>query len=92
LTHKIQIIDVWFVNKGVAAHATTDTIALAQTAGAIFAATAKTAAIGAIIRPAATTPANLVVAAGATLTATAAKGGGALNVAATLYVLGVRIA
>jgi hypothetical protein len=92
LTHKTQILDIWFRNLGVAAHATTDTIAAAQTAGSIFAATPKTAAVGAVIRPAALVPANLLVAAGATVTISAAKGGGALNVAVEVVILGVRSA
>ena len=92
LTHKTKIIDFWFLNTGVAAHAATDTIQLLNAANPITAAIPKTATVNAIIHAPTMDPAFTDIAAGGTLRIAAAKGAGALNVAVTAFVLGVRVA
>lgn len=91
LTHKTRVIDFWFLNTGVAAHATDDTIRLFNVGNAITPVMPKTAAVFGIVRAATMDPARVEIAAGTVLRITAAKGVGTLNVAVTAYVLGVRI-
>lgn len=91
-THKVRVLDFWFQNTGVAAHANTDTIQLFNGANAITDVIAKTATVNGIRRCSTIDPATHEINAGGTLRITAAKGAGALNVAATAYVLAVRVA
>lgn len=90
-THKTKIIRAWFKNLGSAAHATDDTLRLISGTGTnyITAATAKTATVNAVIDFATLIEAYDTIAAGGTLRVTAAK---TTNVAAEVYVLGMRVA
>lgn len=89
LTHKTLIVDAWFHNTGIAAHASLDTLQLKNGSTGITAATPKTATVEAIVRFASLVAAQKTIAAGGTLRVTAAKN---TNVAATVFVLGVRVA
>lgn len=89
LTHKTRIIDAWFVNSGIAAHAANDTLQLKNGASAITGAVAKTATVDAIRRFDILTAATRTIAAAGTLRVTAVKD---TNVAATVFVLGIRVA
>jgi hypothetical protein len=89
MTHKVRVIDFWFVNTGIAAHASDDTIQLKNGATAITDAVAKTATVNAIKRASTINPAAHEIAAAGTLRITAVK---STNVAATVYVKVIRVA
>lgn len=89
LTHKTLIVDAWFHNTGIAAHASADTLQLKNGSTAITAATAKTATVEAVIRFLTFVAAQKTIAAGGTLRVTAVK---STNVAASVFVLGIRVA
>jgi predicted RecA/RadA family phage recombinase len=89
LTHKTRIIDAWGLNTGIAANATLDTWQVKNGANAISDAVQKTATVNAVRRIATIDPARAEIAAGGTLRITAAKN---TNAAATIYVLGIRVA
>ena len=91
-THKTKILLAGFKNTGVAAHATTDTIQLQNVTDAITAVTPKTAVVNAVILFSTLIEAYDTIAAGTKLRVVAAKGGGALNVACTVFVIGIRVA
>lgn len=90
-THKTKIIKAWFKNLGAAAHATNDTLRLVNGTGTnyITAATAKTDVVNAVIDFATLIETYDTIAAGTKLRVTAAKD---TNVAAEVYVLGIRVA
>jgi len=92
LTHKTKILFAGFKNTGVAAHATTDTIQLVNVTNPITAAVPKTAVVNAVIPFPTLIEAYDTIAASTVLRVTAAKGGGALNVACTVFVIGIRVA
>jgi hypothetical protein len=87
-THKIRVLDFWFLNTGVAAHATDDTIQLKNGSNAISDAIAKTATQYAVKRASTLDPARVEIAAGGTIRITTLKD---TNCAATCYVLACRI-
>jgi hypothetical protein len=89
LTHKETIVDFWFLNTGIAAHASSDTIQLKNGSNAISDAVAKTATVNAIKRAATMNPTYTTIAAGGTLRITAVKN---TNAAVTAYVLAFRAA
>jgi hypothetical protein len=88
LTHKTRVVDFWFLNTGIGAHATDDTITLKNGATAISDVIAKTATVNAIKRASTMDPAQVTISAGGTLRITAVK---STNVAVTAFVLGVRV-
>jgi hypothetical protein len=90
-THKTKIIRAWFQNKGAAAHAANDTLRLINgtSTNYITAATAKTATVNAVIDFATLSETYDTIAAGGTLRVTAAKD---TNVAAEVFILGIRVA
>jgi hypothetical protein len=88
-THKIRVIDFWFQNTGIAAHAANDTIQLLNGANAITGAIAKTATVAAVKRADILTAANQEIAAGGTIRIAAVKD---TNAAVTAYVMALRIA
>ena len=89
VTHKIRVLNFWIRSSGAAAHATTDTVQLLNTADAITDALKKTATQYSVIRCATIDPAHEEIAAGGKIRITAAK---TTNVACTAYVLAVRVA
>lgn len=89
MTHKVKILDFWFLNTGIAAHASTDTVTLKNGASAISNAVAKTATVNAVVRAGTLNPANTTINAAGTLRITAAK---TTNVAGVAHVLAVRVA
>ena len=88
-THKIRVVEFWFLNTGIVAHAANDTIQLKNGATAITDAIAKTATVNAIKRAGTMDPAQVEVAAGGTIRITAVKD---TNAAVTAYLLAVRVA
>lgn len=89
LTFKERIIKFEFLNTGIGAHATLDTVQLKNVATAITDAVAKTATVNALVKAATYDPAQVVVAAGAILRITAVKN---TNVAGIAIVTSVRSA
>ena len=89
LTHKTRVIDAWGLNTGGAAHATTDTWQVKNTANAISDAVQKTAVVNAVIRIKTIDPATAEIPGGGILRIAAAK---TTNAAVTVYVLGIRVA
>lgn len=91
LTHKTRIIDAWGLNTGIAADAAGDTWKLVNVTSGndITDAVVKTATVNAVKRISTIDPAEAEIAAGDTLRITAAK---TTNAAATVYVLGIRVA
>jgi hypothetical protein len=89
MTHKVRVIDAWFLNIGNAAHATDDTITFKNTANAITDTIAKTATVNAIKRASTINPTYHEIAAGGKLRITAAK---TTNAAVTAYVHVIRVA
>lgn len=86
-TYGIRVIDFWFRNTGVAAHAANDTVQLKNGTNAISDAIAKTATVEKVVRAATLAAAYINVAAGGTLRITAVKD---TNVAGVAYILAVR--
>jgi hypothetical protein len=91
-THKTKILLAGFKNTGVAAHATTDTIGLQNVTDAITPVTPKTATVNKVVLFDSLIEAYDTIAAGTKLRVVAAKGAGALNVACTVFVIGIRVA
>lgn len=89
VTYKSRVVDFWFVNTGIAAHAANDTIQLKNGASAISAALAKTATVNATVRATTMDPSQVEIAAGGTLRIAAVKD---TNSAVTAYVLCVKVA
>lgn len=88
MEHKVRVLDAWFRNSGIAAHAATDTVQLKNGADAITDAIAKTATVNAVKRAATINPTYEEIAAGGTMRVAATK---TTNVAGTMYVLAVRV-
>lgn len=88
-THKTEILDAWFDNTGIAAHATLDTIQLKNGATAITDAAAKTATVEARRRFLTIAAAQRTILAAGTLRVTAVKN---TNAAVVVYILGARVA
>jgi hypothetical protein len=90
-THKTKILKAWFQNLGLAAHAADDHLQLINGTGsdAITGETAKTATVNAVMDFATLNEAFDTIAAGGTLRVTAVKD---TNVAADVFILGVRVA
>lgn len=89
LTHKSRVIKFEYLDTGIGAHATLDTVQLKNGATAITDAVAKTATVNALVRAATYDPAQVVILAGGTLRITAAKN---TNVAGIAIVTVVRSA
>jgi hypothetical protein len=89
MTHKVRVIDAWFLNTGIAAHGTDDTITFKNTANAITDTIAKTATVNAVKRASTINPAYHEIAAGGKLRITAVK---ATNAAVTAYAHVIRVA
>jgi hypothetical protein len=89
VTSKIRVVEAWILNKGIAAHATTDTIQFKNGADAITNAIAKTAALDALVRATTIDDSKADIADGGTLRITATK---TTNIACEAYVLAYRIA
>lgn len=88
-TFKVKVVDFWFLNTGIAAHAANDTIQLKSTGDAITNVIAKTATVNALPRAGTIDPATATVAAGGILRVTAVKD---TNVAGVAHILCVRVA
>ncbi len=86
---KLKVVDFWFLNTGIAAHATLDTIQLKNGTTAMSNAVAKTATVNGVVRVGTLDPAQTVVAAGGTLRITAAKN---TNVAGVAHILAAHVA
>jgi len=89
MTHKVRVIDAWFVNTGIAASASADTITFKNGTNAITDTIAKTATVNAVKRAGTINPTYHEIAAGGTLRITAVK---STNAAVTAYVCVIRVA
>lgn len=88
-THKIKVLDFWFLNTGIASAAALDTIQLKNGATAITGAIAKTATVNGIVRAPTFDPAQTTIAVAGTIRVSAVK---SINVAAQAFVLARRVA
>lgn len=89
VSHKERVLDFEFLNTGIAASATLDTVQLKNLATAITDAVAKTATVNAKVRALTYDPAQTTIAAAGTLRITAVK---TINVAGVAIVTSVRVA
>lgn len=88
-TYKLKVIDFFFLNTGIGAHAANDTVQVKNSTNAITDAVAKTATVNKVVRASTINPANSTISAGGTLRVTAVKD---TNVAGVAHILAVRVA
>lgn len=89
LTHKSRVLRFEFLNTGIGAHASADTVQLKNVATAITDAVAKTATVNKLVAATTYDPAQVEIAAGAIMRITAVK---STNVAGIAYVTVLRVA
>ncbi len=89
LTHKSRVLKFEFLNTGIAAHASADTVQLKNGTSAITDAVAKTATVNALVKAASYDPGHYEIDAGGTLRIAAVK---STNSAGIAYVTMARVA